>query len=78
MIKKPLEGEAGLASQAWGEDLAPANAIDPVVEVYKTDVDRTILRENLRLSPQQRSEKFMAFMKSIYELRESTGREPSQ
>ncbi len=49
--------------------LAP-DTLDPVVEVYKKGVDRTILRENLKLSPQERSEKFVAFMKSVWQLRE--------
>jgi len=35
---------------------------DPVIEAYKKDVDRTLLRENLKLTPQQRLEKFVAFM----------------
>ena len=30
----------------------------------------TILRENLKLSPQERSEKFLSFMKSVWQLRE--------
>jgi hypothetical protein len=55
--------------------LAPADAFDPVIEAYKKDVDRTILRENLKLSPQERSEKFVAFMKSVYQLREIAARE---
>jgi hypothetical protein len=55
--------------------LAPADAFDPVIEAYKKDVDRTILRENLKLSPQQRSEKFVSFMKGIYQLREIAARE---
>jgi hypothetical protein len=28
--------------------------IDPVIEVYKRDVDRTLLRENLKLTVEQR------------------------
>ena len=44
---------------------------DPVIESYKKDVDRTILRENLKLSPQERSEKFLSFMRSVKELREA-------
>jgi hypothetical protein len=32
-------------------DLAPADYIDPVIEAYKKDVDRTLLRENLKLKP---------------------------
>jgi hypothetical protein len=35
---------------------------DPVIEAYKKDVDRTLLRENLKLTPHQRLEKFVAFM----------------
>lgn len=51
------------------DSLAPADAFDSVIEAYKKDVDRTILRENLRLSPQERSEKFISFMKSVWALR---------
>jgi len=52
------------------EDFDPL-AFDPVIEVYKNHVDRTILRENLKLSPQQRSEKFLSFMRSVWQLREA-------
>ncbi len=54
--------------------LAPADAFDPVIEAYKRDVDRTILRENLKLSPQERSEKFVSFMRSVGKLREAAAR----
>jgi hypothetical protein len=33
---------------------------DPVIEWYKKDVDRTLLREHLKLEPQQRLEKLVA------------------
>jgi hypothetical protein len=42
---------------------------DPLIEAFKKDVDRTLLRENLKLTTQQRSEKFLSFAKAIYELR---------
>jgi hypothetical protein len=42
---------------------------DPVTEYLKKDVDRTLLRENLKLSPQQRLEKLVAFMRSLDTLR---------
>jgi hypothetical protein len=45
---------------------------DPVIEVYKRDVDRTLLREHLRLTPQQRIEKLMSFMRSLDRLRQAT------
>lgn len=54
----------------YGErDLAPPEAFDPVIDAFKRDVDRTLLRENLRLTPEERSRKFVAFMKGIYEMR---------
>lgn len=34
---------------------------DPVVEVYKRDVDRSLLRENLKLTPAERLEKLLRF-----------------
>jgi hypothetical protein len=52
----PLRSEYGLAP-------------DPVIEYYKKDVDRTLLREHLRLTPQQRLERLVAFMRSLDELR---------
>ena len=42
---------------------------DPVVEVYMRDVDRTLLRENLKLTPAQRLEKLVNFSKFASELR---------
>jgi hypothetical protein len=42
---------------------------DPVTEYYKKDVDRTLLREHLKLTPQQRLERLVAFMRSIDALR---------
>ncbi len=42
---------------------------DPVTEYLKKDVDRTLLREHLKLTPQQRLEKLVAFMRSLDALR---------
>jgi hypothetical protein len=44
---------------------------DPVVEVYLRDVDRTLLRENLKLSPAQRLEKLVRFSSFAANLREA-------
>lgn len=49
---------------------------DPVIEYYKRDVDRTLLREHLELTPQQRLEKLMAFMRSLDELRRAARQRP--
>lgn len=42
---------------------------DPVIEVYMAGVDRTLLRENLKLTPAQRLEKLVAFSSFAAELR---------
>jgi hypothetical protein len=47
----------------------PARFADPVIDAYKKDVDRTLLRENLKLSPEERIEKFQQAMKLVLELR---------
>src|SRR5438445_8468636 len=50
-------------------ELAPADVCDPVIEAYKKDVDQTLLIENLKLTPQQRSEKFEDFMRFLEQVR---------
>ena len=55
--------------QAGQPDLAPPDFVDPVIEAYKADVDRTLLRENLKLTPNERSRKFERNMRMVYELR---------
>lgn len=42
-----------------------AEFVDPVIEVYKQGIDRTLIRENLRLTPQQRLERLQALMRGI-------------
>lgn len=42
---------------------------DPVIEVYKKDIDRTLLRENLKLTPDERLRRLEEFMRSIRALR---------
>jgi hypothetical protein len=58
-------------------DLAPADYCDPVIEVYKKDVDRTLLRENLKLTVQERLIKFERFWEFAQGLREA-GRKARQ
>ena len=41
---------------------------DPVIEAYKVHVDRTLLRENLKLTAAERLEKLAAFMRSLAEV----------
>ena len=42
---------------------------DPVIEAYKKDVDRTILRETLKLSVEQRLRALMSLQRAALELR---------
>ena len=48
--------------------LAPPDYYDPVVEAYKKDVDRTLLRENLKLTVEERFRKFENFARFAREL----------
>ena len=50
------------------EKLPPPDVFDPVIEAYKKDIDRTLLIENLKLTPAQRAEKFVDFMKFLDEI----------
>ncbi len=50
---------------------------DPVVEEYKKGIDRTLLRENLKLSVQERFERLMELQRFAEELRRA-GREARQ
>ena len=43
--------------------------VDAVIEAYKKDIDRTLLRENLELTPEQRLEKLAELQRLATELR---------
>lgn len=45
------------------------SGVDEIIELYKKDVDQTLLIENLRLTPEQRFEKFARVMEGVMELR---------
>jgi len=52
------------------DDLSP----DPVIEAYKKDIDVTLIRENLKLTPEARARKLMALQRAAEEFRRA-GRE---
>jgi hypothetical protein len=52
-------------------ELAPPDYCDPVIEAYKKDVDRTLLRENLKLAVEERIRKAERFHKSVESWREA-------
>jgi hypothetical protein len=54
--------------------MPPRPQQDPVIEAYKKDIDRTLIRENLKLTVEQRFEKAMALQRFAEELRRA-GRE---
>lgn len=51
-----------------------SKACDPIIEAYKKDIDRTLLRENLKLTVQQRFENLMALQRFAEELQRAGGR----
>ena len=48
---------------------------DPVIEAYKKDIDRTLLRETLKLTPEARLLKLERFARAMREVR-GTARRP--
>lgn len=54
-----------------GQTPLPPRDSDPVIEAYKKGVDRTLIRENLKLTPEQRIENLMALQIFAEELREA-------
>jgi hypothetical protein len=48
------------------EDSVPS---DPVIEAYKRDVDRTLIRESLRLTPDERVRRMLRFREAVEEIR---------
>jgi hypothetical protein len=45
--------------------------IDPVIEAYKKDVDRTLIREMLKLTPEQRILALQRALEDAVDLREA-------
>jgi len=41
--------------------------MDAIILAYKLDVDRTLLRENLKLSPEDRARELMALLQAAKE-----------
>ena len=53
-------GHDGRSCESW---------VDPVTEAYKDGIDRTLVRENLALTVEERFQKFASFMELVAELR---------
>ena len=57
-------------------DKAPAtrlerSSIDDVIDVYRKDVDMTLVREMLKLTPDQRVRRMIDFMRFLEDVREA-------
>jgi hypothetical protein len=52
-------------------DCGPNRQSDPITELYKRDVDRTLLRENLKLEPGERLAKLAGFVRLAQRLRKA-------
>ena len=63
-------------SRARAPVAAAAIEPDPVIEAYKKDVDRTLIRESLKLTPDQRLRKLQTFMEFMHEIRGTARRRP--
>ena len=51
--------------------MAGGRLADPLIDAFKKDVDRTLLRENLRLTPEQRIQKLQDFVAFIARMQEA-------
>ena len=56
-----------------GAELRPRRVADGVVDAYKKDIDRTLLRENLKKTPEERVASLQALVRLADEAR-SAGR----
>jgi hypothetical protein len=52
--------------------------LDPVIEAFKKDVDRSLIRENLRLSVEQRFDQLMKLQQFAEELHRAGRRHKSR
>jgi hypothetical protein len=54
------------------QDLLPMSTTpDPVIEAYSSGIDQTLIRENLKLSTQQRVDKLLASLRLVEEIKKS-------
>lgn len=54
--------------------MADSNSVDPVIEAYKSGVDRTLIRENLTKSHEERVVALEQMLEFVHEVRRA-GRE---
>lgn len=64
-----------IKSLPWtdGSSAKTERYFDPVIEAYKKNVDRTLIRENLKLTVDERLQNLEAMMRDLEELRRAVG-----
>ena len=62
-------GQRSLILRAMSQSVPTVPEPDPVIEAYKRDVDRSLIRENLRRSVEERFERLIELQKFSAELR---------
>jgi hypothetical protein len=66
------------AMQDSNEQVKPSRGLDPVIEAYKKDIDVTLIRENLRLTVDQRFQQLMKLQQFAEDLRRAGRKARSQ
>ena len=71
---KPGERNYSLAWEKEKNKMDHSRGLDPVIEAYKKDVDRTLILKNLKLSYEERLQNLMQLQKFADELQKAGGR----
>jgi len=66
-----MQFENGVKERELMTDRLPPHGLDPVIEEYKKAIDLTLLRENLRLSIDERFLQLIAHQRLAEELRQA-------
>ena len=67
-----------LAMKNSNEQVKPDRDLDPVIEAYKKHIDVTLIRENLRLTVDQRFQQLMKLQQFAEDLRRAGRKARSQ
>jgi len=67
-----------LAMKDSNEQVKPSRHLDPVIEAYKKHIDVTLIRENLRLTVDQRFQQLMKLQQFADSLRRAGRKARSQ
>ena len=73
-----IESRADKGCPMEASDQDSSKEVDPVIEAYKKDVDRTLIRENLKLTVDERLQKLEALVRDLHEMRASMRRATSK